>query len=209
MGSQLSRTFCFNPFHDKKYNAQPMSPASSPIIQGLSDPLSPRPHFVSVLEEPLRELPFSSESRVDDVVLPPKPSSLCESCWDGPFAMRLGIPCGPLQEGKLRRQWPRSYWYTTSAAELERRAVSGCMWCTFLHALQAMPQDDESPSEQTNSSALVITVRGSVQLHPNWTPENIQQIKVFINNCDAFTGFVYTTSGKIVRMCAFLGWIVR
>lgn len=52
--------------------------------------------------------------------LPPRPSSICENCWTGPFSAQLGLS----HDG--------GYSYLAWTSELEQRASAGCAWCKLL-----------------------------------------------------------------------------
>lgn len=75
---------------------------------------------------------------VDKASLPPRPSTICQVCWEGPFAAHLG-----LFAKRASTPWFTSsgrctegYSYSSSWAELESRAGAGCTWCGFLFAMR-------------------------------------------------------------------------
>ncbi|OJT13608.1 hypothetical protein TRAPUB_9844 [Trametes pubescens] len=83
----------------------------------------------------LSQLPYPSEERVGNCTLPPRPSSICQVCWEGPFAMQFGLTYTPPgEEQPLDNHWPESYSYWTSMPDLDSRALAGCVWCRFLVA---------------------------------------------------------------------------
>lgn len=141
----------------------------------------------------LSQLPFFSEDRVDGFTLPPQPPVICKTCWEGPFAIQLGLPCGPSREGQLSRRLGRSFSYSTSTADLKSRAISGCIACEFLLAVWSEHISARSSAECRDS--LSITVRGSAQEFEYWRLKIVQRIDVIINNEDVFTGLVHTTPG--------------
>lgn len=132
-------------------------------------------------------IPSTSEDRVDDRLLPPMPSSVCDACWKGPFAAHFGLPCASPYDGQWYRSWPEEISYSTSKATLASRADAGCVyvWCQFVLREAG---DNEFPDRW------IITVRGSLEkwddLHPN-----LQWVYLTINGVAAFDGFVYTTPG--------------
>lgn len=107
--------------------------SSSSISMALT--LSKLP-FLSLLflpeESILPQLPFFSEDSVENSCLPPRPSSVCEECWEGLFAMRFGLPLVSTRNGQLYRRWPKKILYTTTWAKLETRADAGCVWCRLV-----------------------------------------------------------------------------
>lgn len=64
--------------------------------------------------------------------LPPKPPSLCEHCWKGPFAAQLGL------------FHPEGYSYFVWRSQVKQGASSGCLWCNFLQDTMTL---FESPAQ--------------------------------------------------------------
>ena len=95
------------------------------------------------IHQPLRAASISPG--MASMTLPPRPSSICPSCWNGPFAARLGLFGNPIVG------LTGGYEYTISAAKLLLRAEFGCMWCIFLvKCIREMNRtDDLKESEDT------------------------------------------------------------
>ncbi|KAI0333432.1 HET-domain-containing protein [Cubamyces sp. BRFM 1775] len=71
------------------------------------------------------------------MALPTRPTSICPSCWEGPFAAQLGLLGQPLHarwdsNKKAEANWTGGYMYTTSPLALLFRSGLGCKWCEFL-----------------------------------------------------------------------------
>lgn len=92
--------------------------------------------FYSLLvlpEEPtLSQLPFFLEDSVENSCLPPRPRTVCDACWEGPFAMHFGLLLVSPRNGKWYRRWPKKISYVTTWAKLETRADAGCVWCRLV-----------------------------------------------------------------------------
>lgn len=97
--------------------------------------VAPPPLFLSSFTDAYStSLPHSSMDRLKRYVqllrcsprnefkpeLPPKPHSICEFCWEGPFAAQLGsFHC-------------RGYSYRVWRSQITQGASSGCLWCGLL-----------------------------------------------------------------------------
>ncbi|EIW52284.1 HET-domain-containing protein [Trametes versicolor FP-101664 SS1] len=127
-------------------------------------------------------LPIISGNHGDDHRLPPRPPSVCDTCWKGPFAAHFGLPCASPQDGQWYRTWPEEISYSTSKATLASRADAGCVWCQFL---LRQAGDNEFPD------MWIITVRGTLE---KWDDSHahLQWIYLQINGVAIFDGFVYT-----------------
>lgn len=170
MGCNLSRPLCFPKYkvsiqHDEHVLAAPM-------------------------ESALSQLPFFSESSVDGRSLPPRYLTVCQGCWEGPFAMHLGLPCVSTTDGRLYRNWPRSYSYSISPTELKSRADMGCVWCRLLVAAHGGESSFPDPSRP-----LEISVQGVVRNRDHWSPQNGQRIHVTIDDKDVYEGVVHSDRG--------------
>lgn len=92
--------------------------------------------FYSLLvlpEEPtLSQLPFFLEDSVENSCLPPRPPTVCDACWEGPFAMHFGLFLVSPRSGQWYRRWPKKISYVTTWAKLETRADAGCVWCRLV-----------------------------------------------------------------------------
>lgn len=173
MGCNLSRLLCSTKYKDG--------------IQRDEHALSPTP-----VESALSQLPFFFENSVDGRILPPRPPTVCEGCWEGPFAMNLGLPCVSMPDGRPYRNWPRSYAYSISPTELKSRANAGCVWCRLLVAAHGGESSFMDPSR-----SLEIRVRGVVQNREHWSPKNGQRIEVTIDDRDVYEGVVHSVTGAL------------
>lgn len=107
----------------------------------------------------LSQLPFFSEDGVENNYLPPRPSSVCAACWEGPFAMRFGLPLMSPRSGQWYRRWPEEISYVTTLGDLIARADAGCVWC----ALNSHDITYTSPKYYPRKAR--ITVRGTSETH--------------------------------------------
>ena len=123
----------------------------------------------------------------------PRPPSLCEACWKGPFAAHLGLLSEPLDlsgDESVRG----GYAYTTSWAALESRASapgqpdSGCQWCRLVL--------DTREEEDTSTAPLRVVVGDRGELRRACTPQGTQGLSIYINGRHGFAGHVYTGSGR-------------
>lgn len=97
------------------------------------------------------------EERLDlsmaSTLLPPRPPSICPSCWDGPFAARLGFLGKPLLADRTEDKSVEAggYKYTITPEKLTLQAKFGCTWCMFLvRCIREMNKaDDLKKSEHT------------------------------------------------------------
>lgn len=64
--------------------------------------------------------------------LPPKPLSICEDCWKGPFAAQLGLFHTPLKIIGNDKLQHGGYTYFVSRSKITQRASTGCAWCNFV-----------------------------------------------------------------------------
>lgn len=109
--------------------------------------------------------------------LPPKPPSLCEHCWKGPFAAQLGL---------FR---PEGYSYFVWRSQIKQGASSGCLWCSLL-------QDDcfleiDWP-KKTKPQCRKITLTSCRS--PGLVEFGVQMLQVLVSNCSVPLGYFLTTS---------------
>ncbi|KAH9846406.1 heterokaryon incompatibility protein-domain-containing protein [Lenzites betulinus] len=81
----------------------------------------------------LAQLPFFPyDCRLAGYTLPPKPDTLCASCWEGPFGAHAAWLCDVADEiqDASSPSALKSYSYRTSKGDLESRARMGCAWCS-------------------------------------------------------------------------------
>lgn len=130
--------------------------------------------------------------------LPPRPPTICQVCWEGPFAAHLGLfaPRTPLPDLHKNAWCTDGYSYSTSWAELQSRADAGCTWCRFLFEMRT---GSDMPSGRAEGP-LKVTVGESIDWHyplRGVSPRTTQQLQVRINGDRAFEGFVYTPAGML------------
>lgn len=146
-------------------------------------------------ESTLSQLPFFSEDCVANSCLPPRPSSVCEACWEGPFAMHFGLPLMSPRNGKWYRRWPGKNTYVTTWAKLKSRADAGCVWCRFLLRMF------DSYTSRKERSTVTVTVRGTVARW-RWAegsdPSHMyQQLTVGSDRSEELVLAVYTDPGAL------------
>ncbi|OJT13915.1 hypothetical protein TRAPUB_9536 [Trametes pubescens] len=123
--------------------------------------------------------------------LPPKPFSVCQSCWEGPFAIQLGLASREVSESNKQRD--RSCSYLTFFEKLQTRALAGCVWCQLLIAVWTTRPTNASGA--SSDGLLNVTVRGSIETQASWNPGHIQCINVTINGFSLFKGLVHADPG--------------
>ncbi|KAI0655277.1 heterokaryon incompatibility protein-domain-containing protein [Cubamyces menziesii] len=83
-----------------------------------------------------------------------RPSSICPSCWKGPFSAQLGLLGQPVEQDddtdELTSLWAGGHTYTISPAALLFRAAFGCKWCMFLvkrfrHVNEVLEEESKDP----------------------------------------------------------------
>lgn len=151
------------------------------------------PLLVLPEESTLSQFPFFSEDAVGNTFLPPRPSSVCDACWEGPLAMRLGLPLVSPRTGQSYRRWPRTASYSTTLAKMKLHADAGCVWCRFgLRRADGCRYADER---------LIMTVHcfmGVWLLGPEGTSDN-QWISLNIDGeVDFRNTYLYTALGTSV-----------
>lgn len=114
-------------------------------------------------------------TRIASRKLPPKPSSVCEDCWNGPFAAQLGL------HAPFKWSGEGGYSYSTSRERLKRSAAAGCAWCKCLYQKLLQRGSVVKGIKGLPSSCLSITI-GSPGGGVGITPTNVQNLRVAINN---------------------------
>lgn len=123
--------------------------------------------------------------------LPPKPPSVCETCWKGPLAAQLGLLATPVMLDEERIIG--GYSYSISGLELEHGSASGCALCTFLLG-HGVPSRD---ARQQAVDQVKITL-GSKGV-PFCIPAKAQELNVVVNDeISVFEGLVHTSSGIVI-----------
>lgn len=196
--SWIKRPFS-RPSHFTSDSTLSMPHSTTPYPSSTSEPmdstLSEHPTFFAE-EATLCQLPFFSANHVDGHDLPPRPLSVCQGCWEGPFAKYFGLPCVSPRDGQCYRDWPEEIRYSISLDELKSRAGRQCVWCSFVHSEGALCAWD--------SPEWIITVRGTARYDENWGHgQYYQEIALTINGMYVYGGTVDTASGASGHMHAF------
>ncbi|OJT14279.1 hypothetical protein TRAPUB_9139 [Trametes pubescens] len=124
--------------------------------------------------------------------LPPRPSSVCQECWEGPFAMQFGLPYRSLCPDEPMEDVPgRGYWCSTSWAKLESRSTEGCVWCRFMLVILR-----EEAEYYQRDDPIEIKVFGDTDADMN----NAQRVKLMafrkhlFDPVILFEGYIHTTA---------------
>ncbi len=140
----------------------------------------------------LSQLPFFSCDFAAGGALPPKHSSICQSCWEGPFAAHLGLFSLPIEEiPGHRARFVGGHSYSTSISQLEGHADAGCVWCRFL--LGYLGKD--STKFRWPDKRVKIRIGNPARRKATYTPANIQTLSVIINGHHRFEGYVHAIGG--------------
>lgn len=172
----------------------------------------------------LSQLPFFSEDRVDGLALPPKPASICQSCWEGHFSCQLWLPVpamSTLGRPWLKDRWKYCYSYSTTLAELRSRAIVGCVWCQLLLVVTMHSQMDGTDTSADAEHPLDIMVHCSGLNGTLIGPELIQVLDMEINSEEFpnLSTLVHTSPGmlqflpilkqQLVGVKRELTWMIR
>ncbi|KAI0825323.1 heterokaryon incompatibility protein-domain-containing protein [Trametes gibbosa] len=114
--------------------------------------------------------------------LPPKPSTVCASCWTGPFARRLGF-LGYTTGG---------YWYTSSRERLRAGAATGCLWCQLVLSVCGEDLDVRISDGLLGITAKCYIVESDTS--HLITPRNTQGLCIIVEDSLRFEGNVFTAS---------------
>lgn len=127
--------------------------------------------------------------------LPPKPSTICQDCWEGPFAAYLGLFGKPVRgiREKSRSKIVGGISFTTTWDPLESRAASGCLWCGFLIGL-TQPRGITGAKLLGQLEFIVGRYKRATGLHPH-SPIHTQEFVVACNGHEYFRGYVCTVAG--------------
>lgn len=159
---------------------------------------------VSLMNPAMSCMPFSSKYplRFGDYALPPRPSSVCQFCWEHPFAAHLGLFYAP-EEIRSLRSWEykklldtRGYTYITSWARSASGAAAGCVWCQLLlpiHARLSVDLGLKSPL-----MGIKIEVGCCEAVGAAIFPTNTQMIIITLHRTheSLFEGYVHSTRGE-------------
>lgn len=146
---------------------------------------------------------LDSGHRVDSHDSPPRPASICQRCWEGPFSMHFGIPCASPRDGRLYRNWLKGMQYSTSCIELESRRET-CVWCRFVYHWGKSYGESDFPE-------WIITVQGTPQEfgEDEDRRKQYQGFTVQFNGDRVFKGFVYTVPGALGYIQTLSGRLYR
>lgn len=124
--------------------------------------------------------------------LPSRPSSICQACWEGPFAVHLqlfekrGLPIG----------YSGEYSYSTSCSELQTGASTGCLWCRFIHTVVLECGDSIYPTRPDATFEVIVE---SDRLVPrDCAPRKMRELMVSIASELCFSGYVHAAAGTFV-----------
>ncbi|KAH9849259.1 heterokaryon incompatibility protein-domain-containing protein [Lenzites betulinus] len=125
---------------------------------------------------------------------PPRPPSICQACWKGPFATQLGLfsPLITREDGDIGTSLRDldvlgGYSYSVRWAVLESRAKRGCQWCQFL----STHVQSEIPELASNTQLRVVVGMDSMNLPNECTPDGAQILSVYVNGIELLMGPVY------------------
>lgn len=141
--------------------------------------------------------------------LPPKPSSACQTCWEGPFAAHLGLFDQKKPLGRAKERSLEGYAYSTSHAQLERGSSEGCVWCGFLLVFQSKHVDTHVSKPLKTKGPLKITVGKAPDrfAHTRYTPANLQELRVTARGHDGvFYGYLYAAAGGLAHASSQRGY---
>ncbi|KAI0369471.1 HET-domain-containing protein [Pilatotrama ljubarskyi] len=116
--------------------------------------------------------------------LPPKPRSLCQSCWEGPVAEQYGLFLGDFAELEPWN-WTEGYSYITSWAAVQAGTDASCVWCELV---STACKDDDDPQ---STEPIEIRVGNGGPL-VNHSPVGTQALYVCMDDEPHFGGYVYT-----------------
>ncbi|KAH9849434.1 heterokaryon incompatibility protein-domain-containing protein [Lenzites betulinus] len=139
----------------------------------------------SALSQVSRSLPSRDTNKLN---LPPRPPSVCQPCWEGPFAAHLGLFSPP-----LHYRGRGGYSYTTSLAALEARAAEGCSWCSLLLSLRTsmLDVDLEYSGRRTEQFKVAMGCADPQDNRGIYTPAHAQQFQVKLDRTCVLDGHVH------------------
>ncbi|KAI0823931.1 heterokaryon incompatibility protein-domain-containing protein [Trametes gibbosa] len=129
--------------------------------------------------------------------LPPRPSSICQLCWDGPFAAHLGLFQAPVIDPALEEsdEPTGGYSYWTSWAGLEERAAAGCSWCQLLLSLyRQQPIRFKGPIGRLKRFKVTVGSCADMLDITFGRPMHTQGLRVVIDRTIGLSGFVYAAA---------------
>ncbi|KAI0350136.1 HET-domain-containing protein [Trametes cingulata] len=137
------------------------------------------------------------EHHANERTLPPRPASVCQFCWEGPFAAYLGVIThitsrpheqSPGALSSLKMVLP--YKYTILGDTLGYQASLGCQWCQFI-----LTMCGGGPARDLYRITLG---GGSVQprtvTNLRISPDKTQESWIIVNEEARFTGYVYAVA---------------
>ncbi|KAI0830152.1 heterokaryon incompatibility protein-domain-containing protein [Trametes gibbosa] len=120
---------------------------------------------------------------------PPRPSTICQACWEGLFAAHLG-----LFNAIVRDQWLGGpsfiggYSYSTSRSKLNSRAER-CSWCRLV---LTMCDEGQSLLRITVGRLVDDTGESSSSITSHSINGGLQTLMVLINNREVYRGYLHT-----------------
>lgn len=137
--------------------------------------------------------------RNGQVVVPPKPPSICGACWRGPCAVQFGLFHPPIQLDEKREYYAGGYTYFLSKSRLKRSAAAGCAWCHYLLRymfVKTLFREEVKTVKKRSVHGWKITV-GSHELR-FCTPTNAQTLVLFIKRDlpARITKVIHTSAGE-------------
>lgn len=129
--------------------------------------------------------------------IPPRPSTICRVCWEGPFAAHLGVLGPPTPMPHLTPLPQGSYSYTTTRAELEFRASKGCLWCRFVCALCEHGLD--GTLGRGDGMEIRLFEGREMSAISESTPRHTQTLSAFVNNTAGCRGYLHTAAGQFIH----------
>ncbi len=121
----------------------------------------------------------------------PRPSTICQDCWEGPFAAYLGLFSEPVQEtgNGDRSRFVGGPSLTTTWDPLESRVAAGCRWCEFLAGL-IRPWG-------VQGAKVLGQLEFTVGRPTHFSPVHTQEFVVACNGRRHFQGYVCTAAGGL------------
>ncbi|KAL1946201.1 hypothetical protein VTO73DRAFT_15328 [Trametes versicolor] len=110
-------------------------------------------------------------------MLPPEQPSLCEACWNGPFAAQLGL------------LHPRGYSYFVWRSQIRQRASSGCPWCQLL-VDELFPRLRPNKARPEHRLKITLTLKKVM----SFTPIDAQELQVSTSSGKGHLDKILTTS---------------
>ena len=140
--------------------------------------------------------------------MPRRPSTICESCWDGVISEHLGFLHPPIQirpSSSTQSDEPRNgeYSYTSTWAEIQSGATEGCRWCQLISTLEeTVLEDSDGDTPLVIVAGRHVVVAGKHNEEVSWTSRPSAQkeehctFAIRINGELRLSGYLYADAGK-------------